>query len=130
EGGLFRLSGGQQPLVTDFSTFSPFATPADVADAVARPKTLSGMLNPSLTAGTNLIFGLNQYGSQSKSPLEDAFASLVSPAPEAQIVSAYANRGKNQNRHMFPASPAWYGTRNAILRALVGPGMPRRFNPT
>jgi hypothetical protein len=37
---------GRHPYVTDFSTFSPFATGADVLDAVTHPAKLAGFLNP------------------------------------------------------------------------------------
>jgi len=130
EGGLFQLHGGAAPTVADFSTFSPFATPADVANAAARPAQISGMLNPVAGALTNLITGRNQYGSPSTSPLKDAASSLVAATPEAQVLTAYLNRHKDQSRRMFPADQRWWGMRGAILRTLLGPGMPRRFNPT
>lgn len=129
EQGLFQLKGGAKPLVADFSTFSPFATPADIAEAVVHPAQLSGFLNPASTAGTDLLFGLNQYGQKSTSPLTDAAAALAAPTPEAQILSAFLERHKSQSRRMFPKSPDWGGTRDPLLRALVGPGMPRRINP-
>jgi hypothetical protein len=128
EGGLFKVGGGQQPLVTDLSTFSPFATPADLLDVAARPAQASGLLNPVYTAGTNLIFGLNQFGGKSRSPVKDALASLAAPTPEAQLVEAYLNRRKDQSRRMFPKSPALAGTRDPLLRALLGPAVPRRLN--
>lgn len=123
EAGLFKLAGGERPLTADFSTFSPFATPADVLDTVARPAEISGQLNPAYTAATDLIFGLNQYGQKSKSPIKDAAAALVAPTPEAQVIQAYLNRHKNQSRGMFTHRPS-----DAILRALLGPGLPRRLN--
>ncbi len=128
EQGLFKLAGGAKPLVADFSTFSPFATPADITEAVAHPGQLSGFLNPASTAALNLATGVNQYGQKSKSPLKDAAASLAAPTPEAQIVTAFLSRHKNQSRRMFPKSSSLYGTRDPLLRALVGPGMPRRIN--
>lgn len=128
EQGLFRLAGGADPLVADFSTFSPFATPADLLDTLARPGEASGQLNPVLGSGVQLTTGLNAFGQKSKSPISDAIANLFSPTPEAQILTGFRNRGKDQSRRMFPASPALSGTLSPLLRALIGPGTPRRIN--
>lgn len=128
EGGLFKVAGGAKPLVADFSTFSPFSTPADVLDAAARPGETSGFLNPVYASLNSLINGMNQNGNKSKSPVKDALAELFSPTPESQIVTAYLGRHQDQSRRMFPKSPALGGTRDPLMRALLGPGTPRRFN--
>jgi hypothetical protein len=109
ESGLFKLGGGEKPMVADFSTFSPFATPADLANAVVRPRELAGMLNPVLGAGNSLINGVDQYGQKTNSPYLAALAQLISTAPESQIGTAFLHRGKDQSRRMFPTSPALAG---------------------
>lgn len=125
EAGLLKLAGGASPLVSDFSTFSPFATPADVVQAVANPSggAIAGFANPVVGAGAQLAEGVNQYGGASKSPYLAALLSLGSPTPEQQIAEAYAERGKDQSKRMFRTTPE-----SALLRFLVGPAMPRRIN--
>jgi hypothetical protein len=125
EAGLFKLAGGSRPLVADFSTFSPFATPADLADALARPGELSGFLNPVYGAGNMLVNGENQFGSKSQHPLTDALASLLATTPEAQVATAALHRKQDQSKRMFRTTPA-----SAALRTLFGPGTPRRINLT
>jgi hypothetical protein len=124
EGGLFKLAGdATDPLVADFSTFSPFATPADVLETVARPGEISGMLNPAYGAATQLITGENQFGGRSTSPISDALATLLAPTPEAQILQAYLDRHTDQSRRMFHKTVL-----NTLARAAAGPGLPRRVN--
>jgi hypothetical protein len=123
ENGLFKLGGNAtNPTVADFSTFSPFATPADVADAFARPRNLGDMLNPSYAALTHLIFGLDQYGNPTNSPYSGALAELLSPTPEAQLFGEIHGK-KPSKPGMFTHSPA-----QTIYRALAGPGLPRKLN--
>jgi hypothetical protein len=50
--------------------------------------------------------------------------------PEIQVLTAYLRRHQDQSKRMFPKSPQWWGTHDAVLRALLGPGIPREFNPT
>lgn len=131
EGGLFKIGSADKqgrPLVADFSTFSPFSTPADLLNAVARPGEISGFLNPVVGAGDQLINGLNSHGGKSTSPIKDALATVGSTTPEAQILTAFLNRHKDQSKKMFPASPELAGTLSPLLRALIGPGTPRRIN--
>jgi hypothetical protein len=131
EGGLFQLGKADargRPLVADFSTFSPFATPADVADTVARPGQISGFLNPALGAGVNLITGRDQYGQPTTSPVEGALSLLAAATPEQQILTSFLQRHQDQSKRMFPKSHALAGTASPLLRALVGPAMPRRVN--
>lgn len=125
EQGLFKLAGGSKPLVADFSTFSPFATPADITDAIARPSQLSGFLNPVYGATDQLINGQNQFGSKSAHPVTDALASLLATTPEAQVATAILHRHQDQSKRMFHTTP-W----SAALRTLLGPGTPRRVNLT
>ena len=118
EQGLIPLGGGSRPLVTDFSTFSPFATPADLAD-VASVGQAADFLNPGLSALVPLLLHQNAYGSHTNTPVTDALQALVASTPEAQI--AFAPGAKPTQ--MFEK------TRLAALeRALVGPAMPRRIN--
>jgi hypothetical protein len=132
EQGLFKLAGADasgRPLVADFSTFSPFATPADVVQAAVRPAELSGFANPVLGAAAHLASGQDAFGQPTTSPVTSALAELFSPTPEAQMVSAYLQRHQDQSRRMFPKSSTLWGTRDPLLRALLGPGLPRRVNP-
>jgi hypothetical protein len=129
EAGLIPLSGGQRPLVTDFSTFSPFATSADVLGAVQRPKGLGGMLNPVYGGVNDLINGADQYGNATANPYGAAASQVFSPTPEAQILSAYLARHADQSKRIFPKSRALGGTRDPLLRMLLGPAVPRRINP-
>jgi hypothetical protein len=129
EGGLFQLHGGARPAVADFSTFSPFSTPADVLGAVARPGELSGFLNPVYGGATQLAYGLNQQGGRSTTPVSDALQSVLAPMPESQILTAFLQRHQSQVNRMFPKSPGLLGTESPFLRALLGPGTPRRLNP-
>ena len=122
EAGLFSLGGGQSPLTTDFSTFSPFATAADVAETPSVPGAVAGFFNPALGAAGQFAYGLNQYGSPSKRPLADALLALGASTPEQQIAEAFANQG-NQSNRMFPKTPG-----ATLERFLVGPAMPRRVN--
>lgn len=123
ENGLFKIGGDSvNPTIADFSTFSPFATPADVADALARPRNLGDMLNPSYAALTHLIFGLDQYGNPTNNPYGAALAELLSPTPEAQLFGELHGK-KPSKPGMFTHSPA-----QTIYRALAGPGLPRKLN--
>jgi hypothetical protein len=127
ERGLVQLKGGARPLVADFSTFSPFATPADVADLASVGQAAS-LLNPVYASLAMLAMHQNQYGQHTNNPLGDAASELVSPTPEAQIVNGFLDRHRDQSRRMFPQSQRWSGTLSPILRAVLGPGTPRRIN--
>lgn len=111
------------PNVTDFSTFSPFATAADVLEAPALPGAAAGFLNPVAGAAGQLTYGLNSYGSPSKSPITDALLALGSATPEQQLAEAYAAQGKDQSNRMFHKTP-W----STFERYLVGPALPRHVN--
>lgn len=125
--GLFDLRGPNstgRPLTADFSTFSPFSTPADVIDSVVHPGGLAGMLNPVNSAAAGALFGLNQYGEKSHtSRVTDAWNTLTAPTPEAQILNAYLGRKADQSHRMYRTT--W---QSALERALAGPGLPRRLN--
>lgn len=128
ERGLVQLAGGAEPRVADLSTFSPFATPADLLDAAARPAGVIGFANPVYGGLATAITGVNQFGEKTTTPLTDAATQVFSPTPEAQILTAFLNRHKDQSRHMFPQSRQWAGTKTPLLRALLGPATPRRIN--
>lgn len=121
--GLIPLGHGNHPTVTDLSTFSPFATGADVVHAATHPKELSGFLNPVYGAGLGLITGTNQYGQKTNTPVTDAASAIVSPAPETQILTAYLHRHDNQSKRQFK-----HTVLNQTARALLGPATPRRLN--
>lgn len=108
------------PLVTDFSTFSPYATTADLLDLGPTAKG-ADLLNPVYGAAVQLLARENQYGQHSNKPITDALSTLVSPAPEAQIVTAAVHPTQGMYRHDWQA---------AFLRALLGPATPRRMNLT
>lgn len=122
EAGLIPFSGGSRPIVSDFSTFSPFATPADLTEALTHPGGIAGQFNPVLGAAGQAAYGLNQYGGPSKSYL-DALMALGSATPEQQVAEAVAAQGKDQSNRMFSKTPL-----STIERYLVGPAMPRRVN--
>jgi hypothetical protein len=127
--GNFKLGGdAAHPTVADWSTFSPFATPASIGDVVAHPSMAAGFLNPGVGALARLSFGLNAHGGKSKSPVLDALTSVFAPTPEQQILTGFLGRNASQAKKMYPRSPDWFGTRDAVIRALVGPGMPRTEN--
>jgi hypothetical protein len=123
EQGLIPLGNGSHPYVTDFSTFSPFSTGADVLDAVTHPAKLAGFLNPAWGAGLQLITGTNSYGEKTNTPVTSAVASLFAPTPESQILSAYLDRHKDQSTRQFKHTPL-----SALARSLIGPATPRRIN--
>jgi len=121
EQGLMRLAGsGDHPLVADFSTFSPFATPADVLEIAAHRGELPGFLNPVYGAAADAALRQNQFGSPTTQPPNAIPSTLTSPTPEFQILSAYLPRHKDQSNRMFHTTPM-----SAFLRSLIGPGTPR-----
>lgn len=123
EGGLFKLAGsGDHPLAADFSTFSPFATPADVLETGSFGSA-SEFLNPAYAALLQLATRQNQYGQHTNTPLTDAGSALVSPTPESQIITAYLHRHQDQSKRMFHKT--W---QNQLARAAVGPGLPRHVS--
>jgi hypothetical protein len=124
EKGLFKLGGSHDhPLVADFSTFSPFATPADVLDVAAGKAKGADFLNPAAAGLGSLAYKLNPYGQTTTSPIADSLRTAFGPAWPVQILEAYKRNETNQSRRMFHTTP-----KSALLRALVGPGMPRRIN--
>jgi hypothetical protein len=129
ERGLVKLAGGEKPLVADFSTFSPFATPADILDAASVGQAAS-MLNPVYGGLALAATRQNSFGQHSNHPISDAISQVFSPTPEAQILTGFLHRNKNQSRKMFPQSPGLGGTETPLLRSIIGPAMPRRMNLT
>jgi hypothetical protein len=122
EFGLIPLGGGSRPESTDFSTFSPFSTPGDLASLPA-VGALADQLNPAYGAAVQFATRTNQYGQRSKNPVGDAVSQLFSPTPEAQILSAYQGRHQDQSQRMFEKT--WL---SQLERALGGPSLPRRVN--
>lgn len=120
ENGLIPLGHNR---VTNLSTFSPFATAGDLLQ-LPEYSAAADNLNPAAAGLLHFATRTNQYGAHSNSPLLDALSSVVSPTPEFQIAEAFRRGGSDQSKKMFPTS-----TRDAILRMLVGPAVPRRFNP-
>jgi hypothetical protein len=86
------------------------------------------MLNPAAAGVGSLAYKLSPYGAPSTSPITDSLATTLGPAWPVQIAQAFLQRNKDQSRRMFPKNPALWGTQDAILRALIGPGTPRRIN--
>lgn len=123
EEGLVNVGGGSNPLTSDFSTFSPFATGGQLIEAPIHPGSAAGYLNPALGALGQFAYGLNQYGAPSSKPYTDALLALAAATPEQQLAEAYAARGQDQSGRMFVKTPE-----STILRYLVGPAMPRRVN--
>jgi len=123
EQGLIRLGGGDRPLVTDLSTFSPFSTPADVLEIGAHRGEAPGFLNPVYSSVADAALGVNQFGAPTTQPLAAIPSNLAAPTPEMQILAAYLKRNQDQSRRMFKTTPG-----SALARALVGPAMPRRLN--
>ena len=131
EGGLFKVGGPDaagNPLVADFSTFSPFATPADLLDIAAGKGKVAAQFNPALAGAGSLAYKLNPYGQPSKSPIADSLVATVAPAWPVQLAQAFLQRNQDQSKRMFPKSPGLFGTQDTLLRALLGPGTPRRIN--
>jgi hypothetical protein len=125
EQGLFRVAGsGDHPLIADFSTFSPFSTPAELLQTPG-VGSADQFLNPAYAALLQLGTRTNQYGQHSNTPVTDAASSLFSPTPESQILTAYLKRHQDQSKRMFHTT---WGS--ALARAAAGPGLPRRLNLT
>jgi hypothetical protein len=118
EGGLIPLGGGDSPLVTDLSTFSPVAGAADV---LRQPRygSAAEFLNPAFGALVQGLLRQDQYGQHSNTPVTDALSTLVSPTPEAQVIGAAIH----PTHGMF--NRTWQST---LERALLGPATPRRIN--
>jgi hypothetical protein len=131
--GLFKVGGSQgMPTVEDLSTISPFATPADVLQTFGGllgghptdAQTLSGYLNPALSALGAAAYHLNPYGGASKnSMLEDALTGLLSPTPEYGTVQEILTAHGDQSKRMYPRS-----VEHAIAKLLLGSGVPRTMN--
>lgn len=121
EYGLIGLGGN---LVTDFSTFSPFATTAEILDIASGRQRGFDLLNPAASAAGELLTKENQYGESTKHPLSDVLSSLDAATPEAQVLRDYLNpEAAGKATHMFPHT-YW----DTALRSLVGPATPRRIN--
>lgn len=128
EYGLIKLMGGQNPLVIDLSTFSPFATLGGLMTSAEHPMEISGNLNPTLSGLQTLITQRTPTGVGTNSPLAQALLEMVSATPEAQI----AEQLGGHSGKMFPAHPAYpvdFPGAQAFWRMLFGPAMPRRTNP-
>jgi hypothetical protein len=123
EEGLVALGGGKHPETTDFSTFSPFGTAADLANLPRIPGAIAGQFNPALGSAGQFVYGVNQYGAPSQNPYRDALLSLFAPTPEQQFAEAFAARHQDQSQRMFPHTPGGLG-----LRYLIGPAYPRKVN--
>lgn len=125
ESGLIPLGGNK---VTDVSRLDPFSAATDILQSpeYGVPR---NYLNPAYGALVDLLTRTNSLGQHSKTPLSDAASELFSPTPEAQILTALLHRNQDQSKRMFPKNPAWAGTHDPVLRALIGAATPRTFNP-
>jgi hypothetical protein len=137
--GNFALPWGGSPglpLVANFGTLSPIATPAQVAESLIhlnRPtqaEQLLNYLNPVYSALIGAAANLNQYGQSPTSQypgsgvLKTALQSLISSTPETALVDAFLKaRSPNQSKAMYPASPFW-----SALRFGFGSATPRPEN--
>ncbi len=128
EYGLIKLMNGQNPLVTDPSTFSPFATAGQLMQTPEHPMQLAGNLNPALGGLETVITQRTSTGQATKSPLIDSLLQVIAATPEAQIGQQLSgDHGK-----LFPAHPAFpvdFPGGAAVMRMLFGPAMPRHVNP-
>lgn len=130
--GVFLLTHGKLPLAADFSTFNPAGTAGDVLQIPSHANDLAGMLNPALGAAEHVATSTNEYDTHTNHPVSDALRSLVSATPESQVLSAINGEKGDQSHREYPAVPGDPFSKTPlgeILRGLIGPGAPRRFNP-
>ena len=130
--GLTPLSGGADPIVSDFNTFNPFSTAADLIGAPEHIGHLGGMLNPVYGAGLGTIESINKFGAHTPNPIWDNTKGLLSSAPEYQIVNSALDHG-DQSHRLYPGghglSPLYKNWLGEIVRALASPAMARHINP-
>jgi GNAT superfamily N-acetyltransferase len=132
--GLFQLAHGEPfPLAADFSTFNPEATAGSLLQIPSHFNNIADMANPAVGMAEHLATSTDQYGSHTNHPITSALQGVVSASPESQIAQAFLGRHADQSHREFPGgasndlwSKTWLGE---VLRMLLGPGAPRRFNP-
>lgn len=131
EFGLTPLTGGQSPLTSNFSSFTPFSTAGNVAQLIQHPlnpdQGVEGQMNPFYAAITTL---LTEAKEGKPHALRDALTQAVSPTPELQAVNAF--RHPPGPTKMFGATNLGTGGSarekallSALARALGGTAVPR-----
>jgi hypothetical protein len=132
EQGLTPLSGGVEPVVSDFNTFNPFSTAADLLQTPSHLGNIAGMANPVYGAVLNTAEGNNPYGVHTPTPLTDNLKGMLGSTPEYQIGNAAFDHG-DQSHKLFPAGhgldPLYKNWLGELLRGLGGPATPRHVNP-
>jgi hypothetical protein len=130
--GLTPLSGGAEPVVSDFNTFNPFSTAADLMMIPEHLGNLAGMANPVYGAAIHAAQGDNQYGVHTNSPITDNILSLAGSAPETQIATA-ATSGGDQSHKLYPGGhgldPLYKNWLGELIRGIASPAMARHVNP-
>lgn len=129
--GLFKVGGSKAlPRVADFSTVSPFRTPAEVTDSLihldkpTESEQLSAYLNPALSAASRVAFHLDAYGRPSTgSTLHNVASGLGATTPEATLLAALRQSKSAQSKRMYRQT-----TKDALLRFALGSEMPRTLN--
>jgi hypothetical protein len=131
--GLTPLSGGTDPLVSDFNTFNPFSTAADLMQIPSHKQNLAGMANPIYGFGLNTAEGVNQYGAADPHAVMDNVKSLFGSVPEWQVANAAQNGGGDQSHKLYPAGhgldPLWKNWLGELVRSFASPAMARHVNP-
>lgn len=125
--GLTPLTGGSNPLTSNFSTFTPFSTVGQLAQVAKSPATAVQQFNPvwagALKAGADAV-----EGKGATKAVKDFGAQAFAPTPELQGITAALHP---QGHGLFPTSTQrMFGSSglSALARALVGAGFPRHTN--
>lgn len=130
--GLTELAGGTNPVVSDFNTFNPFSTAADLIGTPEHLGNVGGMLNPAVGAGVGTIESVNPYGAHTHNPIWDNTKGLISSAPEYQIAAAALDH-HDQSHRLYPGGhgldPLYKNWLGELIRALGSPATPRHVNP-
>jgi hypothetical protein len=130
--GLTELHGGSLPVVSDFNTFNPFSTAADLIGTPEHIGNVGGMLNPVYGAGVGVAESINPYGAHTANPVWDNLKGLLSSAPEYQIGASALDHG-DQSHRLYPGghglNPLYKNWLGELVRALGSPATPRHVNP-
>lgn len=130
--GLTPLTGGDEPVVSDFNTFNPFSTAGDLLGVPEHLQNAAGMANPFYGAILNTAEGVNPYGAHTPTPISDNLKGLLTSAPEYQILEGAMNNG-DQSHKLYPGGhgldPLYKNWLGELVRSLGGPATPRHINP-
>lgn len=130
--GLTELAGGSNPVVSDFNTFNPFSTAADLIGTPEHLGNVGGMLNPVYGAGVGAAESINPYGAHTANPIWDNVKGLLSSAPEYQVAASALDHG-DQSHRLYPGGhgmdPLYKNWLGELVRALGSPATPRHVNP-